>query len=271
MTIAPPGLLAARRLLLDHLDMRPGPWPSDLDPAEVGIVGDPEHIGGYHCGVDRVVRINNVIVDYSVVESPRDRRGLSLYASAFDIGYFKAVTPNGTHSLYDFNAWLVGLCAAGDTDTLDIREVIYSLNAYDVRRWDRLGERNTGDASHRTHTHISEFRDARGRRMVWLMRRWLIHIALIKPPRPPTPQPSDQPPWLGFATGDDMGRPYALVKHTDHADVFGFFDSGIVRPISGPGELGLYTTGADPLPITETSSDVELARLQEAGRKWWST
>lgn len=41
MTTAPPGLLEARALLLAHLDMHPGQTVSaDLDPAEVGIVGN---------------------------------------------------------------------------------------------------------------------------------------------------------------------------------------------------------------------------------------
>lgn len=174
MTSAPPGLLAARRLLLDHLDMHPGTVDADLDPAEVGIVGNPDHRGGYHCGRDRVD-----LDDYSVRESPRDRAGLSDFASALDVGWFSVRTQRGTRTLRDMSAWLVGLCQMGDPDTQDIREVIYSLDGVTVRRWDRLRLRTSGDTSHRTHTHISEFRDARGRGMVALLTRWLIHIGLI--------------------------------------------------------------------------------------------
>lgn len=181
MTTAPAGLLEARRLLLDHLDMHPGQTvAADLDPAEVGIVGDTAHNGGYHCGRDRVVRDDaGNIVDYSVVESPRDRAGLDLDASALDVGYFKVTTSRGVFDLYDFNAWLVGLCKAHDPGCGDIREVIYSPDGEVVKRWDRLGRRTTGSGSHRAHTHISEFRDANGRNMKDLMRRFLIHIGLI--------------------------------------------------------------------------------------------
>jgi hypothetical protein len=182
MTSAPAGLLEARRLLIEHLDTHPGQTVSaDLDPAEVGIVGDAGHLGGYHCGRDRVRRDSaGNIVDYSVIESPRDRAGLDLDAAALDVGWFIVTTPRGAFNLRHFSAWLVGECERGAPDTLDIREVIYSLDGVAVKRWDRLKRRTTGDGSHRTHTHISEFRDSNGRKMPALMRRWLIHIGLIE-------------------------------------------------------------------------------------------
>lgn len=181
MTTAPAGLLEARRLLLDHLDMHPGPVHSDLDPAEVGIVGDADHLGGYHCGSDRVRRnASGVITDYSVIESNRDRAGLDLDAAGFDIGYFRVITSRGTFDLYDMNVWLVAECERGGPFTQDIREVIYSPDGVTVKRWDRLGRRTTGDSSHKTHTHTSEFRDANGRNMKALMERWLVHIGLLE-------------------------------------------------------------------------------------------
>lgn len=192
MTTAPPQLLAARRLLLDHLDMHPGRTVgADLDPAEVGIVGDPAHVGGYHCGADRVRRVDGVIRDYSVTESPRDRAGLGEFASALDIGWFDVTVAGRRWTLYAFNAWLVAECQRGAPDTADIREVIYTPDGQTVRRWDRLGRRTTGDDSHRWHTHISEHRDARGRRMPALMGRWLTHIGLIHPQEDIMPALSD--------------------------------------------------------------------------------
>ncbi|MCY9555923.1 hypothetical protein M5W98_30475, partial [Paenibacillus apiarius] len=80
MTSAPANLLAVRNLLLTYLNVdKNAVRADDLEPAEVGIVGDVNHRGGYHCGSDRVVTN-----DYSVVESSRDRSGLTLYASALD-------------------------------------------------------------------------------------------------------------------------------------------------------------------------------------------
>lgn len=165
----------ARALYLEHLDLHPGRTVgNDLDPLEAGIVGDPDHDGGYH-----ISRQDNDADDYSVDESIRDRRGRSDTASAMDIGYFEVRTSRGTFDLYDYNRWLVGLCNAGDPDTADLREVIYSLDGRTVKRWDRLGKRSTGGSSHRTHTHLSEHRDASGQRMVNLARRWLQHIGLL--------------------------------------------------------------------------------------------
>jgi len=171
MTRAPATLLAARTLLLSHLADAPG--PDDLDPAGVGIVGDPAHRGGYHCGSDRVVTN-----DYSVVESPRDRAGLTSDASALDVGEFGY----GKHNLRSFSVWCVGECVKGAPDTLDIREIIYSPDGKVVKRWDRLGKRTTGDSSHLYHTHFSFFRDAikAGRDQSPLFRRYLQSIGLIQ-------------------------------------------------------------------------------------------
>jgi hypothetical protein len=171
-------LLAVRGLLLAHLDVDPDTVRvADLEPAEVGIVGNAAHRGGYHCGKDRVVPN-----DYSVHESPRDRAGLSSYASALDVGMFS----HGSHDLRSFSVWCVGQCKAGAHDTRDIREIIYSPDGKTVKRWDRLGRRTSGDNSHLFHTHFSFFRDATrdGRDLSSLFRRYLTAIGLIKPPTP---------------------------------------------------------------------------------------
>ncbi|WP_372492200.1 hypothetical protein [Micromonospora cabrerizensis] len=175
MTRAPANLLALRTLLLTHLDNAPG--PDDLDPAEVGIVGDPAHRGGYHCGSDRVVTN-----DYSVVESPRDRAGLTLDAAALDVGQFEVRSGGRTHTMASFSVWCVAQCAANAADTRDIREIIYSPDGKTVKRWDRLDKRSTGDSSHRWHTHFSFFRDAikAGRDQRPLFRRYLSSIGLLE-------------------------------------------------------------------------------------------
>jgi hypothetical protein len=223
MTAAKPNHLAARRLLLDHLDQHPGRTVGDdLDPLEAGIVGDTVHEDGgdsYHLGKDKI-RARNGRDRYSVDESSRDQRGLDNYASAIDIGYFKIRTARGTFDLYDFNAWLIGLCKAGDPDTRDLREVIYSPDGRTVRRWDRLGRRTSGDSSHLTHTHLSEHRDADGHRMVRLATRWLQHIGLI-------PEKEDE---------DDM-----LVKRGDISERVKFWQfvlSVLGYPLEIDGEYG---------------------------------
>jgi hypothetical protein len=172
---------AARALLLRHLDMHPGQVESDLDPAEVGIVGDTAHAQGgdsYHLGADQI-RSRGGRDRYSVDESARDKRGLDNYASGMDVGWFRVTTSKGVADLRSFSLWLVELCKANDPDTDDLREVIYSPDGRTVKRWDRLGRRTTGDSSHLFHTHLSEHRDADGHRMLRLATRWLQHIGLI--------------------------------------------------------------------------------------------
>ncbi|WP_162959245.1 peptidoglycan-binding domain-containing protein [Micromonospora tulbaghiae] len=169
VTTAPPNLLAVRALLLAELGLH------GLAPGEVGIVGDPAHRGGYHCGRDRVVS-----GDYSVVESSRDRAGLSGYASGLDVGEFSVRSGGTTHNLRTFSTWMVRQCASGAADARDIREVIYSPDGRTVRRWDACGRRTSGDGSHVYHTHFSFFRDATkaGRDLTPLFRRYLAEIGL---------------------------------------------------------------------------------------------
>jgi|GEM_PF-1803595 len=155
MTYAPESLMDAREYIIREYGVA---------AASVGIIGGPNHRGGYHCGADRTIN-----GDYSVVESPRDRRGLTDAASALDVGTFT----KGGRDLRQFSAWLVDQCRAGAPDTADIREVIYSTDGRTVRRWDRLGRRSTGDDSHLWHTHISYFRDSEKRDKTKLFSRYM--------------------------------------------------------------------------------------------------
>ncbi|MEV0806784.1 hypothetical protein [Micromonospora sp. NPDC050200] len=178
MTTAPANLLAVRRLLLDSLNIDPATVrDADLEPGEVGIVGDPAHRGGYHCGSDRVVTN-----DYSVVESKRDSSGLTLHASALDVGVFQVRSGGGTHNLRTFSVWCVAQCVANTPDSRDLREIIYSPDGRTVRRWDRLGKRSSGDDSHLHHTHFSFFRDSTkaNRDQTPLFRRYLTTIGLLE-------------------------------------------------------------------------------------------
>lgn len=167
-TYNPPMLVEARALLHEHLG---------IANVSLGIAGDVQHaISGnsYHLG-----KADLRSDSYSIVESDRDRRGLSKFASAIDVGYFDVTVRGKRWTLRDFSIWLVAQCKAHTPDTRDIREVIYSPDGRTVRRWDRLGKRINGDNSHLQHTHISEFRDARGRTMPMLFKRWLVTIGIL--------------------------------------------------------------------------------------------
>ncbi|WP_431728570.1 hypothetical protein [Verrucosispora sp. TAA-831] len=187
MTRAPANLLAVRSLLLKHLNADPAKArDEDLEPAEVGIVGDANHRGGYHTGSDRVVAN-----DYSVIESPRDRNGLTLDAAALDVGMFRVRSGGRTHDLSTFSTWCVVQCEEDTADSRDIREIIYSPDGKVVRRYDRLRRRSSGDRSHLWHTHFSFFRDSikAGRDQTPLFRRYLTTIGLIVPPVVAVPAP----------------------------------------------------------------------------------
>ncbi|MEV1331115.1 hypothetical protein AB0J20_16235 [Micromonospora costi] len=174
MTRAPATLMAARSLLLAELGRH------GLASAEVGIVGDTAHAkqgNSYHLGLPEQTRTG-----YAASESPRDKAGLSEYASALDIGSFNVRVAGKAHDLRSFSVWLVAQCKAGTADTRDIREIIYSPDGRAVRRWDRLGRRSSGDDSHLWHTHISYFRDATkaGRDQTAVFRRYLTEIGLLE-------------------------------------------------------------------------------------------
>ncbi|MEH1099809.1 hypothetical protein [Micromonospora sp. CPCC 205561] len=205
MTRAPENLLTVRRLLLDHLNVDPHTSRGqDLEPAEVGIVGDPAHRGGYHCGSDRVVTR-----DYSVVESPRDTAGLTLDAAALDVGLFEVSAGGRTHNLHSFSTWCVAQCVAGTSDSRDIREIIYSPDGRVVRRWDRLNKRTSGDNSHLWHTHFSFFRDSTkaNRDQTPLFRRYLTTIGLLEDDMSAEAESKINSMYTGmFFGGSSMGR-----------------------------------------------------------------
>lgn len=174
MSFAPATLSSARNLWLGEIP--------PMNPLSMGIVGDDSHAASgtsYHLGKDALLS-----TAYSIVESSRDRNGLSNAASALDIGNFSISRGGKTHTLRTFSVWLVGQCEAGTPDTADIREVIYSPDGQVVKRWDRLKKRTTGPSSHLTHTHVSYFRDSESRDKTALYRRY---FATIEGDEPMTP------------------------------------------------------------------------------------
>ena len=161
MTFAPPTLLAWRRYLKSH--------DADLSDAELGIVGGPSHITrgtSYHLGKDQLIMSKD---PYSA-RTARDRAGLSNAASAGDID-------DDLDELRKLSVWLVGECRANTEDTRDIREIIYSPDGTAVLRWDRERGINSqpipdSDLSHRTHTHVSWYRDSEFRDKTGVFKRF---------------------------------------------------------------------------------------------------
>jgi hypothetical protein len=132
-----------------------------LKAVSLGIVGDKRHKRGYHLGKDRIFGPDGEgDADYSV-QTRRDKAGLTNKASAMDIGNFKR--------LREMSKWIVREARANAPDTRDIREIIYSPDGDTVLRWDRTRgvtsrpREGEADNSHRTHTHISWFRNSQER------------------------------------------------------------------------------------------------------------
>jgi hypothetical protein len=174
LTVAPASLLAARQFYIDTL-AKAG---FRINPLSVGIVGDDPHAqtgSSYHLGKS-ALRADS----YTIVESPRDRAGLSEAAAALDLGMFTITVGGKRHDLRSFSLWLVAQCKANTADTADIREVIYSPDGVTVKRWDRLGKRSTGDASHLTHTHESWFRDSEARDKTAHLKRYFTEIGVLE-------------------------------------------------------------------------------------------
>lgn len=149
MTFAPPTIKEVRVLLKGQ--------DADLSDVELGITGGPGHITtgtSYHLGADQL----KMWKDPYSARTSRDLAGLSDAASAIDID-------DDLDELRELSVWLVEQCRKGAKDTPDIREIIYSPDGILVLQWDR--ERGVAspprphpDLSHRTHTHVSWYRDS---------------------------------------------------------------------------------------------------------------
>jgi hypothetical protein len=150
VTFAPPTLLQLAGL-----------W-TGAGGVNLGIVGDTAHLAkgvSYHLGRDDLLA-----TAYSA-QTTRDRAGLSNAASAIDLGKL-----GGSYvALRAFSIWLVEQARHNAPGTSDMREIIYSPDGVAVLRWDRergyssAPRAGEADTSHRTHTHVSWYRDAETR------------------------------------------------------------------------------------------------------------
>jgi hypothetical protein len=161
MSNEPPMLLALRTFLQPRTGLR---------AISLGIVGNKRHKRGYHLGRDRIFGPEGQGKDDYSIELGRDKAALTNAAAAMDIGSFRR--------LREMSIWIVAQTRAGAPDTLDIREIIYSPDGKKVLRWDRKrGVRSRpkpgeADDTHRTHTHISWFRDTLDRDKTALFERF---------------------------------------------------------------------------------------------------
>ena len=217
MTYAPQSYKDARAFLIAEFDLHPQSrdYPADLDPAEVGIVGDAAHIRAgtsYHLGRDHL----NLAKDPYSARIERDRRGLTNAAAALDIGSFTKTYPGGRIAdLRHLSAWIVRQCHTGAWDAAWIREVIYTIDGATVLRYDhRRGQTSAprageSDRSHLWHTHLSGYRDTETVDKTSLFRRYVHELAT--PGAPPSAPPV--PAYPGRVLTYALGRP--MMRGTD--------------------------------------------------------
>jgi hypothetical protein len=153
----------------------------------LGIVGNTAHVKGYHLGKDRIFDGSGPGIgwdDYSV-KTTRDRAGLSDAASAIDLGRLDG----SLSKLWTFSAWLARECMKNPAGTRDVREVIFwHPERNRVVGWSDLNPgvliNDYGDLSHKTHTHISYYRDSEGRDKTALFKKYFEPAAVVPPPAP---------------------------------------------------------------------------------------
>ena len=132
----------------------------------LGVIGDTGHVTkgvSYHLGKAELT------ADAYSIQSARDKAGVTNAASAIDLGKLNGSLVN----LRAFSAWLVARCLADPAVRHDVREIIYSPEGKTVQRYSGIDNKihtgpGNGDLTHRTHTHISFFRDSEKRDKVFL-------------------------------------------------------------------------------------------------------
>lgn len=150
MTTSPENLLHVRYLFQRK---------TGLPAISLGIQHYRPQGGGYHEGNDLLAQGGRKDSDYSKRESSRDRPG-SNEASAIDIGDFRVKLGNGrVVTEIDLHRFVERNWNAPDAQWM--REYIYSLDKKKVLRLDRHNKRKSGDNSHRTHSHVSKYREVK--------------------------------------------------------------------------------------------------------------
>ena len=271
VTYAPQTYKDARRFLIDELDAHPNSssYPDDLDPNEVGIVGDVAHATrgtSYHLGKDQLTA-----TAYSR-RLPRDRAGLTNGAAALDIGRFRKKLPNGrVLTLPHLSQWLVKQCQAGAKDAEWIREIGYSPDGKLVLHYDReRGQKSAPksgvfDQSHTYHTHTSGYRDCEHVDKTAVFRRYLTEMG-ASPAVKPKPTPDTDAEWKKII----MALPL-LKKGSRGADVKTLQGALLARGLKLPrwgidGDFGNETLKA----VKAAQAGGKIAQDGVVGRHTWS-
>lgn len=225
MTYAPPKLIELGRY-----------WVSQ-GGVNLGIVGDTAHQAkgvSYHLGKDQLA--SNA---YSI-QTARDKAGLSNAASAIDLGRLD----DSLTEMYAFMRWFAQQCFDRKAAYRDVREVIFwSTTRNRVIGWSALAPNewinDYGDLSHKTHGHISYFRDSEYRDKVAMFKAYPKFAAVPVPPG-----------------GDDMPDPSqylpgysATIKATSNVRESPATTGKLIRNITAPETwtdiLGFVKGGAD--------------------------
>ena len=220
MTYSPATFLAVRARFQQE---------TGLPAVALGIQHYSPQGGGYHEGNDLLAQAGRLNTDYSKRQSERDRPG-SNAAMAIDIGRFSVVRHGRVVDNHFMTRWLLDELNAGAPDTLWIREVIYSLDDWTVQRWDRLGHSTTGDSSHRTHEHISGFRDEENSPNIpgLFNRFWnWVNAGFPTAPAPSTSEEDDM--GAMFHAIDDQGTQIG----TDDEAIFAIVGAGTIAVADG--------------------------------------
>jgi hypothetical protein len=242
VSYAPDALLDARH----YLQTKTG-----LPDNALGIVADQNHDGGYHCGWDRRRIRNGQLDDYSWEDAARDFNHKSNAAAALDIGNFDR--------LRELSIWLVQQCEMNrvdpnvNKDCASIRSIIYSPDGETVVRWDRLRIRSGGDSSHRTHTHISYFRDTEHVEKTAVFMRFFGDVVAER---------QDNTMFLQVE-GDTAvyisdSRTYRHVKENDalQAALGVGYEIVVVRTVEQLRDLGGVEEGSQSIPVTLTDEQM---------------
>ena len=121
------------------------------------------------------------------------------------------------------------------------------------RTWGWTAKSYTGDNPHDKHIHFSIRHTASAEQS---LSSWGLG-ALIPPPPLPVINPL-------IVASVESEMPYLLIKHSEHAEVFALFSSGLVRHV-GPAEFEVLTnTENDSVPVATTHDQAEYTRLVEA-------
>ena len=165
---------------------------------------------GYHLGRTQIQQGEGACPppkdDYSI-KTARDKAALSDARAAIDIQF-------GAKRLQAYSKWLVGQARANAPGTSDLREIIYSPDGVRVLRWDRergiASDPREGEAdnSHRSHTHVSFYRDSEARAKVPTFSGW---FAAPDPPPPEDPTVTPEQVKLLQTTLNKLGASPPLV------------------------------------------------------------